>query len=309
MMKKKIFILCVALIFILATGYFGYTRYKYVSTDDATVQAHTTMLAPKVSGVINQVLVQEHQKVKAGQVLVVLEDKDYRAALANAEANVGSLQAQYVTTKADYARAEKLVRQAAISRQAYEHAKAAFQEVDRRMKAAQASVDEARLNLEYTRVRAPTDGYIARKSAEVGMYASSGSALMGFVQNDERWVIANFKETDLPNIVPGKAVKVSVDAISGRDFEGIVESISPSTGATFTLFPPDNATGNFTKVVQRVPVRIFLKDLKPADFDRLQAGLSADVSVYKHSDLQPLPPIPNPEYIQQQAGSLPPTQE
>jgi membrane fusion protein (multidrug efflux system) len=308
-MNRKLFIVVVVILFLTAAGYFGYRRYTYVSTDDAYVQAHTAMLAPKVGGVVNQVLVEEHQKVKAGQILVALEDKDYRAALANAEANLGALTAQYVSSKADFQRSESLVRQKAISRQAYDHARAAFQDIDRRVKAAQAEVDQARLNLEYTRLRAPTDGFIARKSVEVGMYASSGSSLVGFVQDDERWVIANFKETDLPSIEVGKKVRVSVDAIDDRDFQGLVESISPSTGATFTLFPPENATGNFTKVVQRVPVRIHLKNLRPEDFDRLQAGLSAVVDVYKHSKPQPLPPYPNPEYISQQAGSLPPAQE
>lgn len=305
-MKRKLFIIGVVLLFLVAAGYFGYNRYTYVSTDDAAIQAHTATLAPKVAGVINQVLVDEHQKVKAGQVLVVIEDKDYRAALANAEASLGALQADLVSSKADYERNRSLVRQSAITRQAYEHALAAYQDLERKVKAAQAEVDLARLNLEYTRVRAPTDGYIARKSAEVGMYASAGTSLLGFVQDDQRWVIANFKETDLSSIEPGKAAKVSVDALDGHDYDGIVESVSPSTGATFTLFPPDNATGNFTKVVQRVPVRIFLKNLRPEDYDRLQAGLSVVVDVIKHSKPGSLPPIPNPEYVSQQAGSLAP---
>ena len=125
------------------------------------------------------------------------------------------------------------------------------------------------------------------------MNAEVGTALMGFVQNEERWVMANFKETQLDSIQPGKKVKVSVDAIPGKEFEGLVESISPSSGATFTLFPPDNATGNFTKVEQRVPVKIYLKNLSNDDVVKLQAGLSAEVAVYKQSHPETVPSRPS----------------
>jgi membrane fusion protein (multidrug efflux system) len=304
-MKKILGICAVALLFILAGSYFFYERYTYESTDDAMVQAHTTMLAPKVSGIVNQVLVDEHEPVKAGQVLVRLEQKDFYSALDNAKAGLGSVEVQYQNAKRDYGRAATLYKEHAITHQNFDHAFATYQDLDRQVKAAQANLDQAQLNLEYTEVRAPTDGFVSRKSVEVGMNAVAGTALMGFVQTDERWVIANFKETQLSSIKIGKQVNVSVDAIPDKKFEGIVESISPSSGATFTLFPPDNATGNFTKVVQRVPVKIYLKNLSHSDLIRLEAGLSAVVDVVKHSDIESLPAHPAPAYVSQFAEVLP----
>jgi membrane fusion protein (multidrug efflux system) len=144
-----------------------------------------------------------------------------------------------------------------------------------------AQVAQAELNLENTKIKAPSDGFIAKKSVEVGQLAAAGVPLIGFVDAGERWVTANFKETEISDIHPGNRVWVDVDAISGKTFTGKVESLSSATGATFALLPPDNATGNFTKVVQRVPVRIHLENLTPEDVEMLRAGLSADVKVEK----------------------------
>ena len=137
----------------------------------------------------------------------------------------------------------------------------------------------ANLNLEYTKITAPSDGKVGKRSFEVGMLASPGQPLLGFVEGNERWVVANIKETDMALVTEGKKASITVDAVPGKEFEGVIESISPTTGATFSLLPPDNATGNFTKVVQHVPVRIKLLNLTEKDSDRLQAGLSAEVKV------------------------------
>jgi len=116
------------------------------------------------------------------------------------------------------------------------------------------------------------------------MVVPAGQALFGFVSSKDRWVTANFKETQLASIKPGQKVTVEVDAVSGKKFQGEVDSIGSATGSTFTLLPPDNSTGNFTKVVQRVPVKIKLLNLTPADINRLADGLSAVVSVRVHLD-------------------------
>jgi len=304
--KKKLILSGFVVLTLIGVGYFAWDRYTYIYTDDATVQAHTTLLSPKVNGIVVQVNVDEHQRVKAGEVLVQLEQKDYRAALANAEATLQSTQAQYRNAELDYTRNLSLIRQKAITRQAYDRADANYKDLDRRVRAAQANVDQAKLNLDYTFVRAPTDGTIARKSVEAGMFANVGTSLFGFVQDDDRWVIANYKETDLDMIVPGKAAEVEVDAIPGKTYDGYVESISPSTGSTFTLLPPDNATGNFTKVVQRVPVKIRLKNLSAEDMERLQAGLSSEVNILKHSRPQRVPPQrPTPAYLSQMEPKVP----
>jgi membrane fusion protein (multidrug efflux system) len=146
----------------------------------------------------------------------------------------------------------------------------------------QAQVDQAKLNLENTKIRAPVDGAIAKKSLELGQLAAPGVPLIGFVGDSERWVIANFKETEIEGVKAGSPVSVDVDAIGGKTYKGTVTSLSAATGATFTLLPPDNATGNFTKVVQRVPVKIKLENLTADDLELLRAGLSAYVKVRKN---------------------------
>jgi membrane fusion protein (multidrug efflux system) len=173
----------------------------------------------------------------------------------------------------------ELYKKNVVSRAQYDNAEATFREVGKKAQSVQAQLSQAELNASYTEIKAPTDGRIARKAVEPGMVIPAGQPLFGFVSSKDRWVIANFKETEITNIAKGKSVKIEVDALPGMDLHGEVESLSPSTGAVFSLLPPDNATGNFTKVVQRVPVKIKLLNLTPEDIDKLQAGLSANVSV------------------------------
>jgi membrane fusion protein (multidrug efflux system) len=294
---KKIAIAAVLAALAAGGGWFWYQQHVYESTDDAYVRANSTQLAPEVSGIITHVLVDENDVVKAGQILAQIDPKDYRAALASAEYELGSIRARLASARDDFGRAQKLVKSGAITIQAFDHAKSAFEELARRERASRARADQARLNLEYTSLRAPSDGQIARKSVQIGMYAGAGVARFGFVPTDERWVDAYYKETQLEKIVPGRPARVTIDALSGREFRGVVESIAPATGATFTLLPPDNATGNFTKIVQRVPVRIRLRDLTEEDRRELHAGLSAVVDILKQEEPQKLPARPQPVYL------------
>ncbi|MDR3607530.1 MAG: HlyD family secretion protein [Oligoflexia bacterium] len=272
----------VALVVFLGGGYFGYQSYFYVSTDNAQVGARSTLLSPKISGIVVRSFVEENQKVKAGQVLVEIKPDDYQNAVDQIDSEMQSLAAQLKGAKSNYGRTLDLFKKGASTQERLDAAEAQYRALENKLKSAQAQVNEAKLNLDYTRIIAPVDGKVGKKSFEVGMLASAGQPLMGFVANDERWVTANLKETDMDDITEGKKAYVTVDAISGRVFEGVVESISPATGATFSLLPPDNATGNFTKVVQRVPVRIKLLNLSERDIDRLQSGLSADVKIRVH---------------------------
>jgi membrane fusion protein (multidrug efflux system) len=305
-LPKKIGMLSVILLLLGSAAYFFYDQYKYEGTDDAYVQAYSTQIAPKVSGIVTHVLVIENQQVKAGQILMQIDRKDYVAALRDAEASRGSLEAQYKNAEKDFHRMKLLINSKAISQQRYDQSESNFLNLERQTKAAEARAQEAHLNLEYTSVRAPGDGMIARRSTDIGMYAAAGTAVLGFVPSDERWVDANYKETQLPSIVPGRPAEVTVDAIPGKTFEGVVESISPATGATFTLLPPDNATGNFTKVVQRVPVRIRLKNLTSDDLALLQAGLSAEVNIFKHRAPESLPPPAHPIFAFDEIRTPPP---
>jgi membrane fusion protein (multidrug efflux system) len=276
-LRKNVFTGLGVGVFLLAS-YFGYQKYRYVGTDNATVEAHATLLSSQVKGVIVRADVEENQKVKAGQVIVEINPNDYQNALDQKEANAASLAAQAKGAQQTYQRTLSLYNKGAATEERLDMAEATYQSLESQLKGAQAEAAEAKLNLSYTQILAPADGTVGRKSFDVGMFASPGQPLLGFVSSDERWVVANLKETDMEGVSEGEKAYVTVDS-SGHTYEGLVDSISPATGATFTLLPPDNATGNFTKVVQRVSVRIKLPNLSPDDIDHLQNGLSAEVKI------------------------------
>jgi membrane fusion protein (multidrug efflux system) len=280
--KKKKIIFGIAAVAVLVAVYFIYEELMYVKTDNAQIEAPTVILAAKIPGFIRDVKVSEGQKVKKGDLLVQIDNRDYQSLADSAKSEMLSLEARKNDAEKNYRRIKDLYAQSVVSSQQYDSATANYNEVRAKYDSASAKLVQAELNLENTQVKAPSDGIIARKSAEIGQLASPGSPLIGFVSSESRWVTANFKETDISNVHIGKKVDIEIDALSGRSFSGEVESISSATGATFTLLPPDNATGNFTKVVQRVPVRIKFLSLTADDYDKIQAGLSALVKVHIH---------------------------
>jgi membrane fusion protein, multidrug efflux system len=265
---------------VLVVAYMIYQQYFFVSTDNAQVQAPTVMLAPKVSGYLVKVTAKENQKVAAGETLAEIDPRDYENRVKEAEGEEQSLQAKLKDATVNYERAKKLYNSGATTQQQFDTSTAVYRELTAKLGVTEAKLSQARLDLENTKVKAPSTGVIAKKSAEVGQLAAMGNPLFGFVSSEERWITANFKETEIKDVHLGALVDVTVDAVPGRKFRGKVESMSGATGSTFTLLPPDNATGNFTKVVQRVPVRIQLENLSEEDVNRLQAGLSALVSVH-----------------------------
>ncbi len=280
--KKKPILPIILTVAVLLAAYFIVKNYRYEGTDDAYIQAHALMLAPRIGGTIEKVMVKENDKVKAGQLLAQLDDQDYSTAYSQSVADQASVQADLEQATEDYQRIAKLYQEEAVPKQQLDAAVARYHNLASRLKADQAKADQAKINLTYTLITAPEDGTIAKKSVEPGMVVPPGQALFGFVSSRERWVEANFKETQIARIKPGQKVNVDVDAISGKSFEGVVDSIGSATGSTFTLLPPDNSTGNFTKVVQRVPVKIDLLNLTPDDIDRLAAGLSSVVEIKIH---------------------------
>lgn len=280
--KKKNILMVVAGIAAVLVGYFIFDYLMYVSTDNAQVEGHFVLLTPKVGGYITKVNVVEGQRVKKGDVLVEIDPRDYENVLRQDSGEMTSIDAKKRESERMYHRISELKAQGAVSQQQYDTASATYSETKARWDAASAQVAQAQLNLDNTKIVAPSDGFIAKKSVEVGQLASPGTPLVGFVDATERWVTANFKETDLHHLKKGARVKITIDAIKGESFTGEVESISSATGATFTLLPPDNASGNFTKVVQRVPVKVLLKGLKPEDTEVLRVGLSAYVKVSIH---------------------------
>ena len=263
---------------------------SHVTSDNAQVDGHVVPILPKVGGFVATVRVQENTLVKAGDVLVSLDERDYRArlqqteadlAVANAsvssparvgqaEAQVNQAEANVQKTHSDLDRIRPLAAQGIVSSQQLDASEAAARSADATLAAAQAALggadarvaaarasrDQAALQLSYAQVVAPISGIVSKKNVEVGQLVQAGEPLMSVVPMDDIWVTANLKETEVADVKPGDPVDVTADAYAGKHFTGRVESISPATGARFSLLPPDNATGNFTKVVQRVPVRI-----------------------------------------------------
>lgn len=280
--KKKKIIAIAGTIVVLLVSYLTYEHFSYVTTDNAQIFGHSLMLAPKVSGYITEVNVVEGQKVAKGEVLVQIDQRDYENNLKQTKGELASIEARRRDAEKNYRRLVDLLAKGAVSQQQFDTSSAQYNDVKAKYDAIASQVSQAELNLSNTKIAAPVDGFIAKKSAEVGQLAAPGVPLIGFIDAGERWIIANFKETDIEGIKLDAKVEIEVDAISGRKFEGLVESISSATGATFTLLPPDNATGNFTKVVQRIPVKIKFVNLTPEDIVKLRTGLSAFVKISKH---------------------------
>ncbi len=280
--KKKKILSIVGVIAVLGAGYFVYEHMTYVTTDNAQVEAHSVMIAAKVGGYIKAVHVTEGLKVKKGDVLCEIDDRDYKNTLRQIKGELSSLEARKRDLEKNQHRIAELFSKGVVSQQQNDAAATALAESKAKFEALSAQVAQAELNQENTTLKAPSDGFIAKKAVEVGQLAAPGVPLIGFVDASERWVTANFKETEIEDVHIGKKVNISVDAISSKKFVGTVEAVSSATGATFTLLPPDNATGNFTKVVQRVPVKIKFENLSDEEMSTLRAGLSAFVKVYKH---------------------------
>jgi membrane fusion protein (multidrug efflux system) len=279
--------------------YYWQSRY-YESTDDAYIQGHPVSVSARVSGNIVAVHVKDNQHVPQGELLVAVDPRDYQIGLERAEAalqaaqadeqkaaaDVEAARATWVQQEQDLRRNEELAKQGAATEQALEHSRAAATTAQANLNAqekslasvraqtavAKVAVDAARLQLSYTQVRAPQAGFVTQKSVEVGAYVNIGQPLLVIV-TDEMFVVANFKETQLTHMRPGQPATITVDAYPGVVFRGHVYSIQAGTGPTFSLFPPENATGNFVKIVQRVPVKIVF-DQPPDPNHRLVLGMS-----------------------------------
>ena len=276
---KKIIITAVILSLSMTTGYYIKDYMNYVSTDNAQIAAHYVLLASKVPGFITKVNVKEGDFVKAGSILIEIDSRDYRNSLKQYEGDLSAIGASKNDAEKNMKRVSDLYKKDVTSQQSFDQTKTLVLQLRSKYESVSAIVDQAKLNLDNTKIIAPADGFIAKTSAEPGQLTGSGTPLIGFVDSGERWVIANFKETEIPHIKVGAKVKIEIDAIPAKSFTGGVESLSSATGATFTLLPPDNATGNFTKVVQRIPVRIKFINLDRTIMEKLRNGLSAVVKV------------------------------
>ena len=331
-----------SLIVLGAAAYFGWQYWTVgrfqISTDDAYVQADSMTIAPKVSGYIGDVLVQDNEQVAAGHVLARIDDRDFRVALDQAKASVAAARAavagkqvalttqqsiidaaratvavdqadqtfaqeddsRYKTLaatgfgtvqKAQQAAARIAASQAGVARdvaalstavQGVDLLKADLAQAQATLAHDQASQSQAELNLSYTTIVAPADGVVGNRTLRTGQYVQAGTPLMAVVPVTAAYIVANYKETQLENVHAGQAVDVAVDMFPGKVVHGRVDSLAPASGQEFALLPPDNATGNFTKVVQRIPVKIVLDPDSP-----LAGQLRPGMSVYPTIETKP----------------------
>jgi membrane fusion protein (multidrug efflux system) len=305
----------------------------FESTDDASVDAHTTQMASRVAGQVTRLLFTDNQHVAAGQTLMVIDPRDYQAKLdqakaqqASAEASVQQAEAEVFVQQAgvdqaaanvrvadadllqarqDYDRYQK-INPNAVSRQQIEATTATYHSAEAKVEASRqsvggaqarvrsaqaqvlaaraslrqsdANVQSAELQLSYCTMTAPVGGIVTHRTVDAGNYVNPGQALFALVQ-DDRWVIANFKETQLAGIRPGQDVDLLIDAVPSVTFHGKVDSFQAGTGAAFSVLPAENATGNYVKIVQRLPVKIVFDDPRVKDYP-LAPGMS--VTPYVH---------------------------
>lgn len=324
--------LCLASVAVVAAG-FTYAQSGETSTDNAYIRGDVTSLAPKVAGYVTAVEIQDNQAVRAGDVLFRIDDRDHRARLAQAVANVEAARARLTNVDAEIQLQHALIRQAeaqglasvaeknlarkasdrrrelirtnAVSQAQVDESDAALSKAEAAVSAAEATIEAqrqriailasqreaavaavaqaqaarelAQIDLDNTIVHAPVDGIIGNRQVRIGRLVAPGTSLLDIVPVRDVWVVANFKETQVEHIRPGQRVRIVVDGYRHTTLDGVVDSFAPGSGSAFSMLPSDNATGNFVRVVQRVPVKIrFTSNQLPG---RLVPGLSARVEV------------------------------
>ena len=354
--KKKrnpIFVIVLAIL-VIGGSWFGVSKYQHSlhheDTDDAQVSADISPVIPRVAGYVMDVRVRDNQKVKKGDTLLVLDDRDYvikveqaqaalqiaqsslnsarastsvaKANIATSQASVGTVDAQIEAAKItlwrasqDFERYANLFKDHSITQQQYEQASAAKQTAEKQLSILQeqkkqaqqqtnavsvqsnatgsqinvaeatihqrqVDMDAAKLNLSYTVITAPQDGLVSKINVQPGQYVQAGQPVFSIVHSENVWVIANFKETQVDKMKEGQKVIIHVDAYPGHQFEARLSSFSPATGSTFALLPPDNASGNFVKVVQRLPVKIEFTDPTDSLIKKLRPGMNVTVDVH-----------------------------
>lgn len=299
------------------------------TTNDAQVEQYLSPVNIRVPGYIKKIYFTEHQHVRKGDTLLVLEDDEYRIRLKEAEAalmdarsgrkvvantlntvsnsasvydaSIAEAQYRMEQLEKDYRRYSSLLKKNATTpivveqyqtqlemararvaalKQQREAAHSSVTEVDQRqenaeaaVKRAEAAVDLAALNLSYTVVTAPCNGCLGRRSIEEGQLVNAGQTLTTIIPDTRKWVVANYKETQISSLAVGQEVEVTVDAFAGKTFKGRITAISSATGSKYSMVPTDNSAGNFVKIQQRVPVRIELTDISDEDNARLAAGM------------------------------------
>jgi membrane fusion protein, multidrug efflux system len=351
--RSKVFLIILILMLLLG-GSFGFSKYTHSlhheETDDAQIEADILPVIPRVSGYVKEIRVKDNQLVNAGDTLIVIDDRDLKlklmeaeAALATAKSNVSASRAnakaahsgiassqagvstidaqiesaQVNLTRAtqDYNRYANLIQDHSITQQQFEQAQAAKELAEKQLlilqqqrkqgssqtgvvssqsfataqtvevaesmvKQREVDVANAKLNLSYAVITAPEAGKVSKVNVQEGQLLQAGQSTFNIVHNSNIWVVANFKETQIRKMAIGQKVSLYVDAFPKHEFTGVLSSFSPATGAKFSLLPPDNASGNFVKVVQRLPVKIEFSNLQDSLLQRLRPGMNVNVDVH-----------------------------
>lgn len=337
--SRLLYDLFVVALLLVGLGYV-FSRFVHTGgewTDNATVRQHITPVNSRVPGFIREIRFDEYQRVHKGDTLVIIEDAEFRLAVAQAEAGLANAMAGQKATSAgiattsnavkineatitevrvnmenaarDLARFERLLQEDAVTRQQYDNMKTAYESAKARydqvisakagtqltvselghrlnqseagIRLAEAQLEMAKLSLSYTVILATADGIVGAKDIHVGQLVNPGQTMVEIVDDSEKWVIANYRETQLPNIALGAEVEITADAVPGVTYHGHVERMADATGSAFSMIPTDNATGNFVKVEQRVPVRISLEGNDAELLAKLRAGYNLEVKVLR----------------------------
>ena len=308
--KKRFLIPALVIILLVLLGFLYFSTFE--TTDDAFVEGHIIRVSPKVTGIIEKLYIDDNEHVKKGQLLLTIDDRDYKVKYEQAKAayemalyrqksavvDKNAAQTDMKVAQQDFDRYKHLYEKGAVSQQEYDRAKSKYdlakanlataqqnvfskeknKVADAELKRLEALMNQAKLELSYTKIFASEDGKITNRSAEEGAYINAGAPLFSIVP-DKRWVVANFKETQLDKIRVGQKVKIKVDAYPHLKLYGVVDSIQSSTGAKTSMFPPENAVGSYVKVVQRVPVKIvFTSKIEPQY--SIEPGMSVVPKVY-----------------------------
>lgn len=306
-LKRKIAVIVMAVLLICA-GIYIINEMKYESTDDAYVENISVNIAPRVSGQIENVYIQDNQYVSAGELVATIDKADYQVKFnqananyerlkydqANAKANLIASESNIELAQKDLERYRNLYEQGAVSKQTldmaevkYNNAKAGLTQAqqsiltedsnktvaDANLANAKSAKDKAELELSYTSIYAPQSGTVASRRVEKGMYVTAGSPLFTLVP-EEVWVVANFKENQLRHMKPGQKVDIKIDTYPNHVFKGKIDSIQRASGAKSSLFPPENAVGSFVKIVQRIPVKIVFTEEIDKDKYNIVPGMS-----------------------------------
>ena len=289
--KKRFLIPSIIIVVLCLLGWLYFSTFE--TTDDAFIEGHIVRISPKVTGIIEKLYIDDNQHVKKGDLLLQIDDRDYKVRYEQAKAayemalykqksavvDKNAAETDLKVAKQDFDRYKNLFEKGAVSQQEYDRAKSKFdlakanfenaqqavfskeknKVADAELRRLEAAMKQAQLELSYTKIYASDDGKITNRSAEEGAFINAGAPLFSIVP-DKRWVVANFKETQLNKIRVGQKVKIKVDAYPHLKLVGKVDSIQSSTGAKTSMFPPENAVGSYVKVVQRVPVKIIFTE-------------------------------------------------